>query len=589
MARAPVQPAVAEVGPDARSAAAGWWLRQGNRALPAWLALAAVIAFGTVQTAVIFHNYHLGLLGDDYDFLLARQGLSVHTLLEPHNEHLTAVGVLLYRAIFALVGISTAVPYIALLLASLGACAVLSYVFVQRELGPWLALIVPLLLVTLGPSAEALLWPFEFVLFSAIAFWLGAMLLVQRGDARTDAIGCMLLILGVGSESIGVVLLPATAVALLLWRGWRNAWRRAWIVALPLVLYAAWYVAYQPHGERSLAKAPSFIVNSFVATVADISGVGNHSPYTALLAAALIAVVSMRCLYLRRIPSTTVYMGVGLLMLWLAAGVSEGPGRVPTQSRYQFANSLLLLLALAPLTPRLRLTPRLGLNLLKGGLLAVVVGVIVALNLGRYGLWEGVFSYQESLANAELAALEVARPAIVNPRGVVTSENEAGLFFPITPKAYFDAIDAHGSPVDVHRNLELASPAARAQADVMLVRVEEIFARARARTGTVRPSSGSTVPLQPAGIGCAVIPAGTAFAGFEVVAPRGGLIIRPDAGPPVEVAVARFADPPTAIALAPVAGAGESERSPAPRDASPVPWRFRLTARQAVTVCSGAE
>jgi hypothetical protein len=589
MATTPIQPAMAEVGVDARSAAVGWRRRLRSGSLPAWLALAAVIAFGTVQTAVIFHNHHLGLLGDDYDFLLARQGLSVHTLLQPHNEHLVAVGVLLYRAIFALVGVSTAVPYIALLLVALAACAVLSYVFVRRELGPWLALIVPLLLVTLGPAAEALLWPFEFNLFSALAFWLGGMLLIKRGDARTDAVGCMLLILGVGSESIGVVLLPATAVALLMWKGWRKAWRSSWIVALPLVLYAAWYLVYQPHGERSLAKAPGFIVNSFVATVADISGVGKHSPYTALLAAALIAVVSVRCLYLRRVPSTTVYMSVGLLMLWLAAGLSEGPGRVPSESRYQFPNSLLLMLALAPLAPRLPLTPRLSVNVLKGGLLMMVVGVIVALNLGRYGQWEEVFSYQESLANAELAAVEVARPAIVNPGEAFTGLTEAGLFWPVTPRAYLDAVDAHGSPVGVRRDLELASPAARAQADVVLVRTEEISVAGRARIGTVRPGSPpGSPPLQAASPGCAVVPAGAASAGFQVVSPPGGLVIRPDAGPPVAVGIARFSDPPVGVALNPVLGASESELVPA-HDSSSVPWRFQLTAGQAVTVCSGAE
>ena len=48
------------------------------------------------------------------------------------------------------------------------------------------------------------------------------------------------------------------------------------------------------------------------------------------------------------------------------------------------------------------------------------------------------------------------------------------------------------------------------------------------------------------------------------------------------------ADPPFAIPLEPVVGGGESERITA-HDSSSVPWRFRLTARQALTVCSGAE
>ena len=572
----------ARVPPDARSPGADWRPRLRHGPSPAWLALAAVIAFGTVQTAVRFHNHHLGLLGDDYDFLLAREGLSVHTLLEPHNENLSTVGILLYRGIFAVVGISTAVPYIALLFLSLWACAVLSYVFVRGALGPWIALIAPLLLVTLGPAAEALLWPFESTLLGALAFWLGAMLLIERAKPRTDAIGCALLILGIGSQSLAVALLPATAVALVLWTGWRKVWRRAWIVALPLVLYLAWYVIYQPHLERHLAKVPGCIVNSFVATVGDLSGVGNSS-YGVPLAAALITAVCVRCLYLRRVPPTTVYVGVGLLMIWVAAGLAEGPGRAPSQSRYQFHDSLLLMLALAPLVPRLRLT------LLKGGFLAAVVGAIVALNLGGYKLWEGVFEYQESLASAQLSALEVARPAIVDPRAVFTSFYEPGLYWPVTPKAYFGAIDAHGSPVRVHQDLEIASSEARAEADLVLVRVEAIAVVAgRGHIGTIRPPSVSGLRLQPAGAGCAVIPAGSASTAFQVVAPPGGLIIRPDAGPPVGVGAARFADPPAAVPLASVLGASEAMIH-TNQDASSAPWRFQLTAPQAVTVCSLAE
>src|SRR5262249_46365291 len=151
----------------------------------------------------------------------------------------------------------------------------------------------------------------------------------------------------------------------------------------------------------------------------------NNAPYISsgaavALAAVLLAAACARCLYLRRVPRTTVYMGVGLLGVWLAVGLNEGTGRLPEQSRYQFANSLLLMLALAPLVPRFRLTA------LRGAILALLVGAIVAANLGRYSHWEQVFAYQESVANAQLAAVEVARPAIADPRTVFTFRNKVG-------------------------------------------------------------------------------------------------------------------------------------------------------------------
>jgi hypothetical protein len=263
-------------------------------------------------------------------------------------------------------------------------------------------------------------------------------------------------------------------------------------------------------------------------------------------------------------------------------GLNEGLGRLPAESRYQFANSLLLMLALAPLVPRFRLTP------LRGALLALVVGAIVVANLGRYHGWEKIYHEQEAVANAQLAAVEVARPAIVDPHAVFTDRNQVGLYWPFTPKAYFAAIDAHGSPVSVRRDLQLAPPVVRLWADQTLLRVEGILGlRGRVRSGTVRPRGlpGFAPPL-PAGAGCAVIPEGAASVGYQVVAPPGGLVIRPAAGPHVGVSAARFSDEGLRLSTPLLPGEAVIRTKP---DASSVPWRFGLIAPQAVTVCSRAE
>jgi hypothetical protein len=548
-----------------------------------WIALAVVLAFGVAQNAVRFHNYRLGLLGDDYGFLLARPGLSVHSLLAPYNEHLSAVAVLAYRALFALVGISTAVPYIALLFLTMSACAALAYAYGRRTLGPWLALGPPLVLVTLGPAAEGLLWPAVSSVWAAVAFWLGGMLLVERDRPLNDALGCVLFTLGVGCFSIVPALLPATALALVLRSGWRRALRRAWTVAIPAGLWVAWWVAYQPHSGHNIAQMPDYVVDSFVATVTAISGVGSSS-VGAPLAGVVLALAVARCLALRRVPREALYMGLGLLTVWVALGVTANALEPASESRYQFHNGVLLMVALAPLAPRVR--PTRARAALLAALLAATVAVIVTLNMGRYGAWETTYAYQESIANAELAALEVARPAVVNPDALAFVRFEPGLLWPFTPHAYYDAIDAHGSPVRIGADLVRAPAPARAQADVVIARVEGIaVAASRASSGTARPRSASGEALQPAGTGCARIAAGAATSGFAVLAPRGGLLLRPAAGPPVGVGLARFADPPTPVALESVLGASEAA-VPLRRDASTVPWRVVLTAAQAVTVCS---
>ena len=550
-----------------------------------WAALAIIVVFGLTQTALIFHNYHLGLLGDDYDFLVAREGLNLHTLLLPHWENFSAVGVLIYRLLFGVFGITTAVPYIAVLLLSMGACAVLVHLLARPYLGPWVALVIPLILVTLGPAGEALLWP-EFTPILGFAFWLGGMVLIRRGHKRSDVAGCGLLVLGIATHSVAVSLLPATALALVLWSGWRGALRRAWVVAVPLALYLAWYVDYHPSLERSLAHVPGFVVNAFAATVSDLSGISDSSTFVPVLAGILIGAVCLRCLFLRRVPKAPLYMGAGLLLLWIAEGLSEGPGRAPSESRYQFFNAALLMLALAPLLPRPRIAQPSHWTLVRGTVLAGFVAAIVVSNLGRYGFWEEAFPYQEAISAAELAALEVARPAVVDPQAVFTTSEEPGLYFPFTPHAYFHAVDAQGSPVSLHKNLELAFPPARERADMVLVRVEQIQLRGSQQPGgSMRPHAYFSTGLKPAGPGCALIPAGYATSGYEVVAPPGGLIIRAGAGPAVRVGVARYSEAPASIPIGSVS-AGSEAWVPIQPDNSAASWRVALTGPQAITVCS---
>ncbi len=342
----------------------------------------------------------------------------------------------------------------------------MAYVLARRELNPWLALVVPLILMTLGPAGEVILAP-EFSLFLGLALWLGAILLIQRGQVLTDALGCLLLVLGIASHSIVVVLLPATVLVLVLWTTpWRTAWRRAWVIAVPIVLYLAWHAAYHPETHSHLSTAPGFVVNSFVYSVEDISGIRNF-PLEALLAGVVFVLACARCVYMRRVPRTTIYAGVGLLTIWVAGGLNEGMGRIPGASRYQFANALLLMLALAPLVPRIRFTP------LRGVVVAAVVGGIVVSNFSDYTHWEEVFRFQEQVDNAQMAALEVARGAIHEPDQVFTQRNDLGLYWPFTPKAYFATVAANGSPVNVGRDIEHAEPDVKHQADRVLVRVSK--------------------------------------------------------------------------------------------------------------------
>jgi hypothetical protein len=217
--------------------------------------------------------------------------------------------------------------------------------------------------------------------------------------------------------------------------------------------------------------------------------------------------------------------------------------------------------------------------------LVALVGTIVALNLNRYGPFEELLQQGVATTNAELAALQIARPAVADPSQRV---NEPAVW-QFRPKAYYAAIDAYGSPVHARQDLELAPAGARASADTVLVHVEKVtFRPGFVRFGAIRPRSGSGAALPAAGAGCGVASAGTGPSGQWVIAPPGGIIIRPAAGPLVGIGAARFADPSFAVTL-PFVRAGTAAVIPIRADYSKVPWRFRLLGRQAVTVCSIAE
>jgi hypothetical protein len=550
--------------------------------------LVAIMLGGCWHLVAIMRHYQLGLLGDDFDFVLARPRITLHALLAPHNEHLSVVPVLLYRAVFALAGMR-GWPYYGLLLCSLVACCALSWVFARRALGSWWALAVPLLLVTLGPAAEGLLWPIQMQVWTALAAFLGALLAIERRNRRGDAVACALLLVAVGSHSLGVTLLPAAAVALAFGNDLRSAARRAWAVGVPLTLYAVWYAVYHPGNPRDLGQVPSFILDSFKSTIEALTGLaaGDVANVVSIAVAVFVAEqlawsVVQRVRARRALPWLAVCGLVALLVVWGFNGLNARPERPASESRYQFHNVVLLLLVLLPLIPRPHL--RSAVRTVTAALFASAVGYAVVPNLGVFTPWEQAYAFHESIARAEFAAVEVARPAAV-PSAMPIVAGEPGLLWPFSAADYYDAIDGHGSVINALRDLYEGTPDARAQADRVLVRTEGIALRAEVgHPGSTPPTPLGGVRMVSAGRGCAELPPGSAQTGATILAPPGGVIVRPNQGQPVAVAAARFgtlADVPLGAVF------GASSAVVATRaDYATYGWRFVVTGAQAIVVCS---
>src|SRR5437588_11535237 len=83
-----------------RSTAA--WLRSPS---PSHLLGAAVVASAVLLLVL---GSHLSFMGDDWGFLLDRRGWTVHSLLDPNNEHIALIPVVIYKLLQETFGMSSA-------------------------------------------------------------------------------------------------------------------------------------------------------------------------------------------------------------------------------------------------------------------------------------------------------------------------------------------------------------------------------------------------------------------------------------------------------------------------------------------------
>ena len=70
---------------------------------------------------------------------------------------------------------------------------------------------------------------------------IGALLAIERADRRGDVVACALLLASLAFAEIALAFAAGVLVAIVLQRG---PWRRLWIIAVPVLLYAVWYVSF---------------------------------------------------------------------------------------------------------------------------------------------------------------------------------------------------------------------------------------------------------------------------------------------------------------------------------------------------------
>jgi len=189
---------------------------------------------GVALVALVWFGRDMTFYHDEFAFLLLRD-LSINGIFSPHNEHLSATLVVLYRVLVGTVGTVSYWPYLGVTFALHVAVAWVVYVVVRRETTAVWALGAMAVVLMLGSGGDDILWAFQSGTIGTVAAGMAAVVVAPRRPAAA----AILLTIALATSGAGLAFLVGTAVHLLLTRRRALVW-----LALPIGLYFIWYLAF---------------------------------------------------------------------------------------------------------------------------------------------------------------------------------------------------------------------------------------------------------------------------------------------------------------------------------------------------------
>lgn len=545
--------------------------------------IAVILVLLAVGLLLMYAGRYLTFFYDEWTFVFTRRGGGIDTYLNGHNGHLSLFPVVIYKLLFATVGLHHYWPYRLVGIVLHLTCAGLLYVLARRRMGAVPALVPTLLLLLLGTAWQDILWPFQIGYLGSIAAGLGALALLDSPNPRRDGWAAALLVGSVVSSGVGLAFAVACGVLLI---AQRQPWRRLWLAVVPLVVYGIWYLGWGGGDHTSTAAmlaAPQYVADAAAGAVAGLAGL-NEATWGPPLALMLLAVIVIE--WRRRYPGLgpspmLLTAAGGALVFWVLAAVARATEADPTASRYVYVGAVFILLAVSE--ARLGTALRGGWLILAGVLvLGAVVGNISALRSGERGLRSA-----DNSVRASLAAVEVAAP-VVSP-AFLPDQNDAPQ---VEAGPYLAAVHDLGSPAFTVRELRSAPESTRERADGVLVGAERLGTTVAGTTPTT--GGGPTVEYvfgasTTASGPCRVMRPTASLGSLGLLAfPGSSLVVTPSGGPPVTLYARRFADSFTGTPFATLSGTRpQAVRFPADRQPS-TPWHVQVVAGSPVTVCAGA-
>ena len=508
---------------------------------------------------------------DEWDWVLRRREWTVGTLLEPHNEHLSVVPLLLYKLLFSTVGIEQYWPYRMLGLAMHAFVVVGLFVYARRRVGDALALAAAAIILFLGAGWNDVLWPFQAGFLASLAAGLGALLALDRETRRGEVVAAVLILIALGSSSLGLPIAAALGVEVI---GRPDRRRRWWIVGAPVALYGVWWAVYGREGVATLDNffaTPGYIGEALAGAMGAIAGL---APEWGRIFAVLGVIALLAALRERVGMSWRLAALIALpLLFWGLTGLVRANLNEPAASRYVYPGALFVLLIAIETGAGRRLSHR--------GLAVLSVFVVAALiqNVGAMRNGAGFLRDRATEVKGAIAAMQLAR------RASPTFQPEPEKAPQIRADQYLATVKALGSPAPSPRELPKLFNASRERADATLARMFALQLVPGAKPGGSAPKVefSNRTGLAPRG-SCVAITAQGPGAIAELVVPKGGLLVDPGQGS-AKVTLRRFADGYSGAPLGEVGGGAPAAAVRIRSDPSPVPWRAKLEVEGTVRAC----
>jgi hypothetical protein len=328
--------------------------RLTSRVTEARVLTGLLVVGAAVQAVIVLRLVRTSWFGVDAVYYLTTRGpvpSADEGLFRPYGGHWQTIPLLAYRGLFAVFGMRSYLPYVAVALA-LHLAIVFVLFALLRSVGAHVrtAAFVAAIVLFYGGGAEAFMWDAPMVLTSGLLLGLVAALVLVRSEASLPGqiIAAVLLLAAVMCSGTGLV--AAVTVGCLAF--FRAGVRAALVVAAPAVAtFSVWFFTIGQDGRvslegRRIPEIPGFVWSGLTGAVGSVLGVPVAGLLLLLALVATVALAGVRSPALRQLAVAGIVGAVTQLALSSFASLVVS-NQAALVGRYQYLVLVLLAAAVA--------------------------------------------------------------------------------------------------------------------------------------------------------------------------------------------------------------------------------------------------